>query len=87
MTVHALGAQFDERRNTSRVFAPSPDALPNALAACAAFRRSYPEHARWISEGAPGLTDAEHVRRFGERHPSGRGRTRATEPTQARLPD
>lgn len=40
--LYAPGAVFDERRNTSRVFPVPPDALPNALRALAAFRRSNP---------------------------------------------
>jgi hypothetical protein len=59
---------WDERRNTSRVFRPPPDALPNALAALAVFRRAAPEHVAWIEGGFPTLTEREHAARFGEQY-------------------
>lgn len=65
MTLHTVGAGFDERRNTSRVFAPAPDALPKALGALRAYRHEYPKHAEWVLAGAPTLTEAEHLEQFG----------------------
>ena len=69
-------AVFDERRNTSRVFRVPPNALPEALTALERFRRASPAHAAWIAEGAPALTDDEHVRRFGEPYRATRARRR-----------
>lgn len=66
--------QWDERRNTSRVFPVPPDAFPNALRALAQFRRTDPARAQWIEDGAPTLTDAEHVERFGEPYKGHRAR-------------
>jgi hypothetical protein len=63
---YALGAVFNEKRNTSRVWPVPPDALPNALSSLAAFRRSDPALYAWVAEGAPRLSEAEHVERFGE---------------------
>ncbi len=59
------GRDFDDRRNSSQVRPPAPDALPTALAALAALRRSAPELVAWVEEGAPLLSEGEHVRRFG----------------------
>jgi hypothetical protein len=54
-------AHFDEHRNSSRVWPVTPQDGENA-----AFKRDYPELHAWIVEGAPTLTEAEHVARFGE---------------------
>ncbi len=70
--LYVVGAQFDEHRNTSRVFPVEPNALPNALHALETFARQHPEHARWITDGAPPLTDDEHVARFGEPYKRGK---------------
>lgn len=59
------GGRFDERRNTSQLRLPAPDALPNALRALEALRRNEPELVRWIEDGAPRLSEDEHLRRFG----------------------
>lgn len=67
-------AVWDDRRNTSRVQKVPPHALPEALDALARFRRAHPAHAAWIAEGAPTLTDDEHVRRFGEPYKTTRAR-------------
>lgn len=76
--LHVAGAarEWDERRNSSRVIPPAPDALPNALRALAAFERDYPALHSWISEGAPTLSDAEHLTRFGEPYRATRQRAR-----------
>lgn len=71
------GATFDERRNTSRVFKVPPDALPAALRALAALRRSDPALVQWLEDGHPRLTEAEHVARFGETFVSRRSRKAA----------
>lgn len=65
--LHVVGSarRFDERRNTSRTFPVPPEALPNARRALAAFKRDNPELYAWIADGAPRLTEAEHVARFG----------------------
>ena len=56
---------WDEHRNSSRVFPVPPTALPEAVAALAAFRRTQPRLYEWVAQGAPTLTDAEHLARFG----------------------
>lgn len=56
---------WDQRRNSSAVIPPAPDALANAQRALRAFRESYPALVAWIEDGHPRLTDAEHVARFG----------------------
>lgn len=63
--VHVVGGQFDESRNTSRVFPVLPGSASHAAEALAGWARSNPEHARWITEGYPTLTEAEHAARFG----------------------
>lgn len=68
---------FDERRNTSRTFAVPPNALPDALRALAGLRARDPELVRWIEDGHPNLTDAEHVERFGEPYNGKRARATA----------
>ena len=65
VAVYVVGGQWDEHRNTSRVFGVPPTALPDALKALAKWRAANPAHAAWIAEGAPHLTHEEHVRRFG----------------------
>ena len=67
-------AVWDDRRNTSSVRKVPPNALPEALEALAYFRRTQPALAAWIAEGAPTLTDDEHVRRFGEPYTASRRR-------------
>lgn len=69
------GAGWDDRRNTSRVTMPLPNALPDALGALERLRREQPALVRWVEDGAPRLTEAEHVERFGEPH-AGRARRR-----------
>jgi hypothetical protein len=56
---------WDARRNTSAVFQPNPTALADAQRALAHFRATQPELHRWIADGYPALTEAEHVARFG----------------------
>jgi hypothetical protein len=74
------GFVFDEHRNTSRVWPVPPDALPAALAA---LRSLDPDLRRWIEDGAPNLTDAEHVARFCEPYQATRSRrTSANAPSQ-----
>jgi len=65
---------WDERRNSSRVFEVPPDALPNAMAALAAFKRSQPALYEWVAEGAPNMTEAQHFERFGEPYNANRSR-------------
>jgi len=74
-------SRWDEHRNTSQVFPVPPDALPVALNALAGFRRSWPREYAWVAEGAPNLTEAEHLARFGEPYRSHgrRGRLAADE--------
>jgi len=80
-TPHRLGrvyagaaGHFDDRRNTSRVITVPPNALPDALRALARFRDTDPALYAWIAAGAPRLTDADHIARFGSSYKSGRGR-------------
>lgn len=67
-------ATWDERRNTSRTGTVPPHAVAEALDALRWFRHAHPEHAAWIADGAPTLTDEDHVRRFGESYQSTRRR-------------
>lgn len=54
---------WDEHRNTSRVFPVAKGAHRDALAAL----RTIPAALReWLTDGAPRLTEAEHLARFGE---------------------
>lgn len=57
--------RWDEHRNTSRVFPVPPGALDEALRSLAALRRNDPALVRWLEDGHPRLTEAEHVARFG----------------------
>lgn len=69
MTSRAIPKQtsrWDEHRNTSQVFPVPPDALPTALRALEQFKRGNPELYAWVAEGAPAMTEAEHLARFGE---------------------
>lgn len=66
MPIPKQTSQWDERRNSSRVFPVSPDALDNARRALAAFHRNDPALYEWVTEGAPNLTHEQHVERFGE---------------------
>jgi hypothetical protein len=82
VTIPRQASVWDERRNSSRVFPVPPDALPNALRALAAFRRAAPEHAAWIDEGFPTLTEREHLERFGEQYQKPkRSKARGTQAT------
>lgn len=65
VAVRVGGPTFNERRNTSRVFPVPPYALKQLQAALAALRRNDPELVRWIEDGHPTLTRAEHFERFG----------------------
>jgi hypothetical protein len=56
---------WDERRNSSRVFPVPPGAVEDCDRALARWQAEEPAHARWILDGCPTLTDAEHVARFG----------------------
>lgn len=69
---------WDATRNTSRQRPVNPNALPELLRSLAALRRSDPALVRWIEDGAPNLTDAEHVRRFGHPYSTSRGRRRGS---------
>jgi hypothetical protein len=40
-----------------------------ALDAIDRFSARFPEHARWIEEGYPNVTQYEHIARFGHPHP------------------
>jgi hypothetical protein len=71
-----FGVQFDEHRNTSRVWPVPPDARRDAVKALATLD---PALRRWIEDGHPNLTDAEHRARFGEPY-------NAPRPRKARAP-
>jgi hypothetical protein len=62
--VPAAVANFDEHRNTSRVWPVPRDAHKDALRALAHWRDRDPALYQWVAEGHPLLT--EHLRRFGE---------------------
>jgi hypothetical protein len=62
---------WDERRNSSRVHPVPPNVYPDAMRALAHFRRTNPAHVRWIEEGYPNLSEAEHVARFGKPYKRG----------------
>ena len=59
-------SRWDERRNTSQVFPVPSDALPTALRSLAALRRDQPALVQWIEDGHPTLSEAQHLKRFGE---------------------
>ena len=67
---------WDKHRNTSQVFPVPPDALPAALRSLAALRRDQPALVKWLADGHPTLTDAEHLERFGEPYRGVRSRRR-----------
>lgn len=68
------GSGWDDHRNTSRLQLPPPNALPDALRALERLRLEQPALVAWVEDGAPRLTEAEHVERFGEPHAGRRGR-------------
>lgn len=70
------GSLFNERRNTSRVFAVPPHAYADATRALAALRRDQPALVRWLEDGHPTLTHDEHQARFGEPYRGVRSRRR-----------
>ncbi len=76
MSLYTVGATWDERRNTSRLFEPDPGAVDAALRAIRVWRRLEPAHAQWVADGAPALTEAEHLERFGGAYQSHRKRGR-----------
>lgn len=81
-------AVWDDHRNTSRVFDVPPEAVDEAAAALARFRRDDPALVAWIEAGAPRLTDAEHRARFGAPyagHRSGPARNEYEPTVQATL--
>lgn len=69
---------FDERRNTSRVFPVTAQDAENARRALASFRASDPALYEWVAAGAPNLTEAEHVARFGQPYHRHTSRSRHT---------
>ena len=69
-------AVWDDARNTSRVRPPAPNALPDAMASLGALRRNEPALVRWIEDGAPTLTEQEHIARFGAPYTQHRRRRR-----------
>ncbi len=73
-TIPRRSAVWDERRNTSRAHAPSPTALRDALQVCERLRQTEPALVRWVLDGHPLLTEAEHVARFGEPYEKARRR-------------
>jgi hypothetical protein len=70
--LHAVGrgTAWDGRRNTSRRIEVPLGAYLAALGVVAAFRAREPALARWIEDGAPGLSEAGHVARFGAAYPA-----------------
>lgn len=74
MHVPYAAAQWDEHRNTSRVFPVPPGALQAAERALERLRAEQPALVAWIAEGAPTLSEAEHLARFGEPYQRRRGR-------------
>lgn len=72
-------AWWDERRNTSATFGVSPEALGEALDALAAFEHAQPALYAWVAAGAPRLTEAEHLERFGEPYGGGPARRSGAE--------
>lgn len=81
MSIPRQSAIWDSRRNSSQVRQPHPDALRQALQALA---RLDPKLRAWIQDGAPRLTEAEHLERFGEPY---RGSQASRRRRQAELPD
>jgi hypothetical protein len=62
--LHVLSgqAQFDERRNTSRVFASDPENTRQVLAMIARARTRGEHWVTWIDSGCPELTPEEYKR-------------------------
>jgi hypothetical protein len=56
---------WNHSRNTSAVFQPPPNALPDARRALAILRRDHPDLVQWLLNGHPTMTEAEHFERFG----------------------
>lgn len=66
MAIPKQSSVWDDKRNTSRVQPVPADAYPNAMRALIRLRATDPALVKWIEDGYPTLTDAEHVQRFGE---------------------
>ncbi len=63
--VYTLGARFDERRNTSRVFGVDPQAQDAAARESARFRNRCPRMVAWLRAGAPPIrSDDDHRKWF-----------------------
>lgn len=63
--IPAQSPVWDDRRNTSSVRPVAPNALRDALKACADFREKDPKLAAWIEAGHPMESEEDHVRWFG----------------------
>lgn len=74
MSIPRQSAVWDEGRNSSQMRLPSPTAAADCRAAMAALRRGHPALVQWVLDGAPTLTEDEHVRRFGEPYRGKRAR-------------
>lgn len=57
---------WDRRRNTSQVQPVPSDSWRQAVAALERWAAENPGHARWIADGYPSMSEAEHRDRFGE---------------------
>jgi len=77
MPLYTVGAQWDDKRNTSRVVPVSPLAAKACREACERWAKANPAHFRWLLDGHPTLTHAEHVERFGEPYKGVRARLEA----------
>jgi hypothetical protein len=66
MTLHVVGARFDEHRNTSRVWPVDPRLHDEALRESARLRKRAPRFVKWLQAGAPAIrSDDEHRKWFG----------------------
>lgn len=74
-------AQWDERRNSSRVFPVTPEDIERGQAAYAILKRLHPALCQWIEDGHPHLTEGEHLARFGEPYRATRSRSARVEST------
>jgi len=65
MAIPGQRAVYDERRNSSHVFPVPPGAVDEADRALRRWAAENPSRVLGILDGAPTLTHAEHVARFG----------------------
>jgi hypothetical protein len=68
-------SQFDEHRNTSRVWPVPPQVIDAARRSQAVYERTKPPWYRWIIAGCPELTPEQYAAGGGLHAPKARRRT------------